>query len=290
MKAIIITVAAAGLLLAGAALRGARESQDPDAQYRKLLWRDDAITARSEQLARSGSRWAAVKLRWQQWRMEVAYRRFLHDHPQHAAAMVAFGGFLYDMHRQQEAVAWWEKAIAVNPRAAHAYNNLANHYGHYGRAADALRYYQIAFELDPAEPMFRYNWATTCVLFRNEAKEVYGWDADEIFRRGLEQFRQARDLAPGEYSFSSAYAETFFMVENPNWQQAYDAWQFCLSQPLDDGQRHHVYANLARVCMRMARYDEAGTWLGKMNGEQFQGLRSKLQRKLTELRSNRPSS
>jgi tetratricopeptide (TPR) repeat protein len=260
---------------------------DAEAGYEQLLARDDRLSAAD---AAETSRLGAWRQRWREWRLDRAYRRFLRAHPQHARAMVAYGGFLYDRHRVDEALGWWKRVIALpDPEGAnrgaraHAYNNIATHYGHNGRIADALRCYEEAFALEPAEPVFRFNWATTCVLYRRDVTRAYGWDTDEIFRRGLEQFRIARDLAPQDFSLASAYAETFYLQPKPDWHEAYAAWQFCLGQPLDDQSRQRVYAHLARVCMRLGRYEEAKRWLENIHTPPLQRLRGALERKLLQL-------
>ena len=262
---------------------GAAGAQDADARYRELLREDDALSARAEQQESDA---VSARLR----RLDAKYRAFLREHPRHVRAMIAYGSFLYDRHRQEEAVKWWEKAIATDPRAAQAYNNLANHFAHGGRAGDALRYYERAFELDPAEPMFRFNWATTCVLFRTDVRQVYGWDDDEIFRRGLAQFRKARELAPGDFQFSNAYAETFYMMKKPDWAEAHAAWEFCLEQPLAGEQRQRVFSHLARASMHLARYHEAKSWIEKMTADDIQPLRRTLEQRLAELTAARSSN
>jgi tetratricopeptide (TPR) repeat protein len=215
-------------------------------------------------------------------RLDGDYKHFLNDHPRHTRAMVAYGSLLYDQHLEDKGVAWWEKAIAIDPNEAYAYNSLANDYGHNGRADKALRYYQKAIDLVPTEPIFRFNWATTCQMYRNESKTVYGWSKEEIFQHALEQFRQARDLVPQDYGMASTYAETFYMMPKPDWQGAYDGWQFCLKQPLDDQQRQQVYANLARTCIRLGRIDEARQWLAKLTDNGQTSMRHLLERKIDQ--------
>ena len=255
---------------------------DDEAKYRRLLVRDDALTEQMESLQSSASLLDRATLRAKLRRLEADYRFFLQTHPKHAEGFVAFGGFLYDQGRHDEAVQCWKKAIAADPRCAKAYNDLATHYGHFGRAADALRYHQKAFELDPLDPVYHFNWATTCILFRKDAHQVYGWETDEIFRRSQAEFLKARDLAPQNTEYAQSYAETFYEVPKPGWQAALDAWQFCLGQPLDEVSRQRVYSHLARVYLRMARYDEARTWLAKINAGEILPLRRVLERKLPE--------
>jgi len=264
------------------AARAEEDPRDAERQFRFLLSRGHELRAQQDHLDPHSA--PAVVQRWkaQLKRLERDYQHFLHDHPRHARAMVAYGGLLYDEEDQDEGVRWWEKAIQVDPREPYAYNELANVYGHDGRAAKALEYYQTAIELAPTEPVFRFNWATTCQLFRNESRAVYGWNVDEIFQHSLEQFRAARDLAPQDFAMSTTYAETFYQLPKPDWPGAYDAWQFCLRQPLDDQQRAFVCSHLARVCIRLGRIDEAKLWVSKLSGNDQAPVRRALQRRIEE--------
>jgi len=282
MRRLLVTC----LFVLAAFSRPARGEEDPreaERQFRFLLSRGDELRAQSDQFDNHTA--AADTARWKaQWhRLEGDYRHFLNDHPQHARAMVAYGDLLYDEHNEEDGVRWWEKAIVADPREAYAYNSLANHYGHCGRAADALRYYAKAIELAPTEPVFRFNWATTCQLFRKESHSVYGWDTEEIFERSLAQFRSARDLAPQDYDLSTAYAQTFYQMPKPDWTEAYKAWQFCLNQNLDPQQRDFVRANLARVCIRMGRSDEAKEWAAKLPPGEQDLIRRSIERKIAEM-------
>ena len=259
-------------------VRAEEDSRDAERQFRFLLSRGEELQAQVDTVSpANAARWKA-----QMHRLEGDYKRFLNEHPLHTRAMVAYGSLLYDQQREEEGMRWWEKAIAIDPNEAYAYNALANDYGHNGHADKALRYYQKAIDLVPTEPIFRFNWATTCQMYRNESKAVYGWNKEEIFQHALEQFRQARDLVPQDFGMASTYAETFYMVPKPDWQEAYAGWQFCLKQPLDEGERQHVYANLARVCNRMGRNDEARQWLSKLTDNGQSSVRRSLERKIVE--------
>lgn len=259
-------------------VRAEEDPRDAERQFRFLLSRGDELQAQSEPASPADAARLKVELR----RLEGDYKHFLHDHPRHTRAMVAFGSLLYDQHREDEGMHWWERAIVIDPQEAYAYNDLANDYGHNGHADKALRYYQKAIDLAPTEPIFRFNWATTCQMYRNESQAVYGWSKEEIFQHALEQFRAARDLVPQDFGMATAYAETFFMMPKPDWQGAYEGWQFCLQQPLDDQQRQLVYANIARTCIRLGRIDEARQWLVKLTDSGQASVRRSLERKIEQ--------
>jgi tetratricopeptide (TPR) repeat protein len=274
----LLVICFLALVALSSSVRAEEDPRDAERQFRFLLSRGEELQAQSETL--TSANFAHFKA--EQHRLEQDYKHFLNDHPDHTRAMVAYGSLLYDEHREDEGVRWWEKAIAIDPQEAYAYNALANDYGHNGQADKALRYYRKAIDLVPTEPIFRFNWATTCQMYRNESHAVYGWNKDEIFQHSLEEFRKARDLVPEDFAMASTYAETFFMMPKPDWQGAYDGWQFCLKQPLDDQQRQYVYSNLARTCLRMGRNDEAKLWLARLTDKGRASIRRQLERKLAE--------
>ncbi|HUJ08929.1 MAG TPA: tetratricopeptide repeat protein [Verrucomicrobiae bacterium] len=273
------------ILLAGRVM-GQEDPRDVERWFRFLLSRTDELRAQSDEMSGDTSPAAEKRFHAFERRLENDYKHFLNDHPKHTRAMVAYGDYLSDLGREEEAMTWWKKAITIDPKEAYAYNDIANYYGHNGRAADALKLYDKAIELVPTEPVFRFNWATTCVCFRNESKTVYGWTKDEIFQHSLGQFRKARDLDPQNFDLSTAYAETFYMMPKPDWEEAYAAWKYCLGQPLDDDQRQLVFMHLARVCIHLQRYQEAQEWTTKLPANS--PLHRALERRIT--RGNQTNS
>ena len=274
------------LLLAGRVF-GQEDPRDVERQFRFLLSRGEELRTQSDEMSANASPAAEARFHAFERRLENDYKHFLNDHPRHARAMVAYGDYLDDLGREEEAMGWWKKAITVDHNEAYAYNDIANHYGHYGRAAEALKLYDKAIALVPTEPMFRFNWATTCVSFRNDSHTAYGWTKEEIFRRSLAQFRRARDLDPQNFDLATAYAETFYMVPKPDWEEAYAAWKFCLNQPLDDGQQQLVHTHLARGCLRRERYDEAREWAGRIPSGN--PVRRTLERQIAEKSKKSPA-
>jgi tetratricopeptide (TPR) repeat protein len=281
---------ALALSLGGGAFErvAAEEAKGADAEYKRLLTEDDALMQEVQQQAGNSSWLTQSMLKARLRRLDSGYKSFLQQHPEHVRGMVAYGGFLRDTQRDDEAISWWKKAIALDPRCAVAYNNLGEVLGHDGHAGDALRLHQKAYELDPNDPLFHFNWATTCIVYRKDALDVYGWKEDEIFRHSLDQFRIARDLAPQDFQYSSAYAESFYMMKDPDWHEAYAGWEYCLGQPLQDGERQHVYGQLARVCIHMKQYDAARQWINKMDSADNQSMRKLLERRLAELIASTP--
>src|SRR5437588_4345143 len=107
-------------------VRGEEDPREAERQFRFLLSRGDELRAQRDQID-SGDTLGAQRWKTQIHRLEGDYQHFLNDHPQHARAMVAYGDLLYDQQDDEGGIRWWEKAIAVDPCEAYAYNSLANH-------------------------------------------------------------------------------------------------------------------------------------------------------------------
>jgi Tfp pilus assembly protein PilF len=75
-----------------------------------------------------------------------------------AKAQVEFGIKAAQNELWKEATYWWEKAAALDPTYAEAWNNLAIGYEYQGRFDDADAAYQRALKLDPKNAMIRQNY------------------------------------------------------------------------------------------------------------------------------------
>ena len=58
----------------------------------------------------------------------------------------------------REAQYRWERAVALDPTYAEAWNNLAIAYEHSGKFDDARKAYETAIKLDPKNTMIRQNY------------------------------------------------------------------------------------------------------------------------------------
>src|SRR5712671_6029693 len=106
MTARLLAISFLALVALSPSIRAEEDPRDAERQFRFLLSRGDELQAQRDTISSTDvGRWK-VQVR----RLEGDYKHFLNDHPRHTRAMVAFGSLLYDQHREDEGVRWWEKA------------------------------------------------------------------------------------------------------------------------------------------------------------------------------------
>lgn len=93
------------------------------------------------------------------------------------------GRIAYDAQQYNEAIAKFEKAIALEPEMMRAYDNLGLCYDYLGKADDAIRYFRLAVDLNRRQPKSLawppLNLAIT-LISKNELKE-----AEALLREAL---------------------------------------------------------------------------------------------------------
>src|SRR5687768_9952482 len=159
----------------GAKIEIANPDDPVEREYLRLLEMDDVAQAEVDRWLTENDRFSAAgaaidsltmrgRIQQRFAPVEKAYKDFLERNPKHVKARVAYGSFLGDIGREDEAAAQYIKAREVDPKDPAAWNNLANYYGHNGEVTNAFVCYEKAIELSPAEPVYHQNFATTVYL------------------------------------------------------------------------------------------------------------------------------
>lgn len=292
----------------GAALPVVNPNDPVEKEFQKLLAADDAAQAEVDQWIKDNNsfdeRGAGISAATLNARIDQrfepvvrAYEDFLLHHPEHARARLAYGSFLNDITRETDAMVQWERARELEPNNPAAWNNLANYYSHRGPVKKSFAYYAKAIELNPKEPVYYHNLATCVFVFRKDAKEYYQLDDDQqVFRRALEHYRQARKLDPKNFALATDLAQTYYYLKplpaadkaaaeqaaEQLLQEAFAAWRDAQKIARDDGEREGVFIHLARLCITHRRFDEARRHLAAVTRPEYDVLKKRLTRNLEQ--------
>ena len=283
------------------------DANDPvERAYRKLMADDDVAQAEVDEWIKARTQSAIpqtdvekaglnlrIKRRFEP--VVKGYENFLVIHPNHANARIAYGSFLNDIGEEASAEAQWNKACEIDPKNPAPWNNLANFYGHNGNVKKSFEYYAKAMELDPTEPVYVQNFATTVFLFRKDAMEFYKITEQEVFAKAMGLYRKALSLDPENFSMAAELAQTYYGVKPPKFDdtnatrqaelkladEALAAWQVAQKLSSNELEREGIHIHFARWQINTARYDDARKSLAAVTNDVWAASKKTLVTKLT---------
>jgi tetratricopeptide (TPR) repeat protein len=202
-------------------------------------------------------------------KLGAAYARLAKAHPRDVAIRDAHGDFLWRMDDRDGALREWLAAEKLDPKNVAVLNHLAGCYLATGDARQCFDRYLRASEVEPADPIAHFNVANVACVFRHEL----GKTEAEALEVALRHFAVAHRLAPDNAELARAYAETFYLVPDPDWRAALQVWQTHLRLVTE---RNFTLLNLARVHMKLGQADEARACLQQVHGPENQRLKARL--------------
>lgn len=216
-----------------------------------------------------------------------AYNHFIARHPDHVQAHLTYGSFLSEIEDEAGAQLQWEKALAIDPKIAVAYNNLAGIYTERGDANKATEYFTKAIELSPTDGSFYHNFGDSTYVLRKAIMARDALSEQQVYARALALYSNAFRLDRTNYQFASDLAQTYYALTPLPFDTALDAWTNTLAVAHDENQRELACVHLARLKMLSGRLAEARAHLSSVTNQQCAQLKSNLLARILE-RENAP--
>jgi tetratricopeptide (TPR) repeat protein len=208
--------------------------------------------------------------------MKDAYKNFLREHPDSADGYLAYGSFLNDVGEEDNARAQYENSKLLNPKNPAVWNQLANYYGEYGGLTNAFEDYAEAIRLDPNQPVYYQNFATTVYLFRKDAREYYQINEQQVFDKALGLYQQAIKLDSNNLVLATDYAESYYGIRPLRTNDALVAWTNCYNICTDDNEREGILIHLARTKIAAGMFDDAKADLELVTNDAFADMKKRL--------------
>jgi tetratricopeptide (TPR) repeat protein len=142
---------------------------------------------------------------------------------------------------------------------------------------DAAEQFRLAIHSEAANPLYHFNLANVEFVLRRDLTVAWKIDSAELLQRALFEFREASRLAPMNLEYARAYAETFYGMPNPDWEEAQIAWQHYLELSTD---RNFAYLQLARVSLKRHKKAEALSFLDKVSNLSYSEVKKKLRKQV----------
>jgi len=214
-----------------------------------------------------------------------SYEDFLRRHPDSARGHLAYASFLDNIGDEEASMLQSKEALQLDPKNPAAWNNLANYYGENGALTNAFAYYAKAIELNPAEPVYYQNLATTVYLYRKDAMAFYQLNEQQVFDKSLALYRKAMQLNPDDFPLATGYAESYYGIRPLRTNDALVAWTNTLQIAHDDVEREGVYIHFARIKMLAGRYAEARAQLDDVTNAMYSDLKHTLEHAIAQRES-----
>ena len=206
----------------------------------------------------------------EEWaKMRGIYADLVKKYPKDATMRDAQGEFLWGQNDPMGAIAAWKAGEKLDPKNGSILLNLGTASLSRGETKEALAYDLRASAANPDSAVTHFHIANLAFLFRHDLERPEA----EAFALALEHYDAAHHLAPLNADYARAYAETYYVVPNPDWGNALKIWQAYLELAAD---KSFARLNVARVHLKLGQVEEARGVLAQVEGAAYQRQKKSL--------------
>lgn len=218
------------------------------------------------------------------------YQSLLLDNPEYVYGYILYGKLLRQVGQRELANMAFTKANGLNPNIAVVKQQIANYLSENGNYDLALPYYLAAIQLEPEVALYHYQMGELLHTFRESFTTGGELDAATLDRQMQSAFANAARLEPQTRIYPQRYAESFFDVAEPDWQQALPLWEALEQSAADALQQQIARLQKARVWLALGKRDAAAQALAGITEPALQEAAAVLQQQLATPTSAAPAS
>lgn len=205
-----------------------------------------------------------------------AYENVIRAAPKFAEAYAAYGLLLSRTGNREEAVRAFLKANQLDPNMPMVKNQIGNYLIEDGRYKDALGYYLAAIKLKPDEPLYHYQLGSLLREFRKFLVTDGLYTPAAIDKLMQEAFREAARLAPDNWGYIYRFAESYYDLESPKWEEALAEWTRLERKAQPGVEKQTIHLHRANVLARLGRRDEARAIVDSIVEPSLRGARAEV--------------
>lgn len=186
------------------------------------------------------------------------YDKLVTDSPDYAPAYVAYGLILNRTGNREESYSMFLKADELDPMIPVVKNQLGNYMAEEGKYMEAYGFFLLARDLDPTQSLYYYQLGNVLLAYRDYyMQEGLFADDQELDRAIQANFREAMINSPSDVSLKMRYAQSFFDIEDPDWEAALEIWQELYGQAGSEYEQQIIRLYTARVRYELGHYRAA---------------------------------
>ncbi len=240
-------------------------------KLKKLVERQDALLAALE---KSKGDQDGVKNEIQT--LIFDYDDLLRMYPNFAPAYVTYGLLLGKVGMRRESVSLLLKANQIDPNIPIVKNQIGNYLAEEGEPVEAANYFISAIRLAPDEPLYHYQLGTLLAEARDDFLKSGLWTRVQIDRTMQQALRRAAELAPKNYAFAYSYAQSFYNLADPDWEEALKAWAALEDQALPGLEKETLRLHTVNILIKEKKFDRARLLLATVTAEPLKVQKQKL--------------
>jgi len=182
------------------------------------------------------------------------YDSLIRDNPEFVPGFVAYGLLLARIEERKASRAVFMQANKLDPNIAVVKNQLGNYLVEEARYKEALPYYLAAIELEPREPLYHYQLGVLLTEFMDNFLRDRLYDRKTIEGQMQTAFLRASKLDPDSWAYAYRYAESFYDLETPNWDEAISHWSSLEERAHPGIERQTVQLHEANILIKQGRF------------------------------------
>ena len=229
-----------------------------------------------EDAAKQGDKLDAESFRVQLQELTHGYERLLADNPNNAEVYAAYGYLLRKVDMRKQAAAMLLKANQLDSDMPLVKNQIGNLLAEDGRPMDALPYFMAAIKLSPKEPLYHYQVGTLLYEARDDFIKSGEWTQTALLHAVHGAFKTAAELAPDRFEFGYRYAESFYDLAEPQWDEALKVWAALEEKAGTPIERQTLRLHAANILIKQGHADRAKVLLDTVTEPELQGQKQKL--------------
>ncbi len=176
-----------------------------------------------------------------------SYQAFLADNPEDVEAYILFGKFLISVGQWEMAIRQYLIADRLDPTLPVLKQQIGNYLAETGRYMAALPYFLNATDLAPDEALYFYQLGWLLYEYGEQFIGDGFYERTTLESQMMTAFRKAVALDPDHLPYQRTYGEAFYLLEEPNWELAFDVWNQLLPRVEDPLDRQAIHLHRARV-------------------------------------------
>lgn len=186
-----------------------------------------------------------------------AYEELIAEDPENVLLYIHYGKMLRKIGQDEYALRIFLKADHLEGKFAVIKQQIGNYLAENGRFSEALVCFLQAIEIEPEEALYHYQLGELLVLFRENfiAEEILF--PDVVDEKILTAFSYAVELEPENRGYRMRRAESFYDIENPDWENALILWDALQEDASSEFEREAIQLHRARAMVELKRYSKA---------------------------------